>query len=417
MGDTITMNGGRLLARLDELARIGRIDADGGHGACRIALTDDDRRGRDLVVAWMRALALDVTVDRIGNVVATRAGIEEGAPVMIGSHIDTVASGGRYDGNLGVLAGLELIETLNERSIETRRPIAVAFFTNEEGVRFTPDMMGSGVHQGALALDDMLAAQDADGVTLGDALERIGYAGDEPLGALHPHSYVELHIEQGPVLEEAGVTIGAVEGVQGISWTEHVVTGVSNHAGTTPMRLRHDAGFAASAIAVEARRLAQRIGGAQVATVGAIELFPNLINVIANRARVTVDLRNTDAQLLREAELELAATVQEIADAEGVRIASKSLVRLDPVAFDDGMIALVETKARARDHSVLRMPSGAGHDAQMFAPNCPTAMVFVPSQNGVSHNVRELTSPEHIQAGADVLLDVVLARAERVRPS
>ena len=400
----------RLLERLDALAEIGAIEE---RGACRLALSDDDRRGRDLVTGWMRALGLEVTIDRIGNVVATRPGSEAGPPVMIGSHIDTVASGGRYDGNLGVLAGLEVLEALNESGVETRHAIAVAFFTNEEGVRFTPDMMGSGAHQGAFDLDEMLAARDADSRTLGDELKRIGYAGDEPVGRAHPESYVELHIEQGPILEEAGITIGAVESVQGISWTEHLVSGVANHAGTTPMRLRHDAGFVAGAIAVEARLLAERLGGAQVATVGSIELAPNLTNVIAASARVTVDLRNTDAATLRESESQLAAFVAELARAEGVGIESKRLVRTEPVPFAPEMIDLVERAARELGHEVLRMPSGAGHDAQMFAPRCPTSMIFVPSKDGISHNVREYTSPEHIQAGADVLLGVVLARAER----
>jgi N-carbamoyl-L-amino-acid hydrolase len=219
-------------------------------------------------------------------------------------------------------------------------------------------------------------------------------------------------VEQGPVLEQEGVTIGAVTGVQGISWSEYRIAGVSNHAGTTPMRLRHDAGFAAAAIAVEARRLANDMGGNQVATVGVTELAPNLVNVIANQALVTVDLRNTDEAGLQEAERRLAAFVADTAEAEGVEVARRSLARFAPVDFDPAMLALVEETARALGHRVRRLPSGAGHDAQMFAPNCPTAMIFVPSQGGISHNVEEYTPPKDIRAGADVLLQVVLAKAE-----
>ena len=401
------------IARLqDRLHALGRVGALEGGGVCRLALTDADRAGRDLVVGWMRELGLAVSVDAIGNVVGVRPGREDGPPVMTGSHIDTVATGGLYDGNLGVLGGLEVIATLNDVGITTRWPLAVAFFTNEEGARFAPDMMGSAVHQGSLPLDEALAAESTDGTSVGAELDRIGYRGDAPTGSVRAHCFVELHVEQGPVLEEAGITIGAVEGVQGISWTEYDIAGVSNHAGTTPMRLRHDAGYAAAAIAVAARRIATTMGGDQVATVGVTDLDPNLVNVIARGARVTADLRNTDEGLLQEAEARLAASVAEIAETEGVTIDSRSLARFAPVAFDDAMVTLVQDTAEALGHSVRRMPSGAGHDAQMFAPNCPTAMIFVPSRDGISHNVKEYTAPDQIEAGANVLLQVLLAAAE-----
>lgn len=402
--DRLAIRGARLSDRLSELAKIGAIE---GGGCCRLALTDEDRQGRDLVVSWMKALGLAVTVDRIGNVVAVRAGRTAASPVMVGSHIDTVRTGGRYDGNLGVLAGLEVVEALNEADVVTEKPLAVAFFTNEEGARFAPDMMGSAVHQGALALDAALAAVGIDGESVGACLERIGYAGPEPVGTMRAAAYVELHIEQGPVLEREGVQIGAVTGVQGISWTELTVKGVSCHAGTTPMSMRHDAGYAAAEIACFVRRLAHKIGGAQVGTVGFLELAPNLVNVVANRARLTVDLRHTDDGVLRLAERETAAFLDELAAREGVEIERRSLARFAPVDFAAEMIAMVEEEARALGLSTMRMPSGAGHDAQMFAPHCPTGMIFVPSHKGLSHNVAEYTAPEQLEAGANVLLNVV----------
>ncbi|MCP5156421.1 MAG: Zn-dependent hydrolase [Ectothiorhodospiraceae bacterium] len=408
-GDNLRVDLDRLMARIAALAEVGAID---GGGVCRLALSAEDRAGRDRVVGWMRELGLAVSVDAIGNVVGVRAGREDGPPVMIGSHIDTVRTGGRYDGNLGVLAGLEVVQTLADHGITTRRPIAVAFFTNEEGARFAPDMMGSMVHQGHLPLEEMLAVRGIDGTSVAEGLDAIGYRGDTPCGDVRAHAFLELHVEQGPVLEREGVTIGAVEGVQGISWTELTIEGVSNHAGTTPMRLRHDAGFAAASIAVLARGIANEMGGDQVATVGRIELTPNLVNVIPNRAVMTVDLRNTDEEKLKAAEARLLAHLDRLVEREGVKITRRSLARFEPVAFDPGVVAMVEETARALGHSVRRMPSGAGHDAQAFAPNCPTGMVFVPSVGGISHNVREHTEAPDIGAGANVLLRVALRLAE-----
>lgn len=407
--NNLRINIDRLIRRIEELGRVGALE---GGGVCRLALSDADKAGRDLVAGWMTELGLEVGVDAIGNVVGLRKGRQDGAPVMIGSHIDTVATGGLYDGNLGVLAGLEVIETLNDAAATTKYPLAVGFFTNEEGARFAPDMMGSGVHQGALDLDTCLATSGIDGATVGGELVRIGYAGPEPVGTMRARAFFELHVEQGPVLEEAGIAIGAVTGVQGISWAEYTVQGVSNHAGTTPMRLRHDAGYVAAAIAVAARRIAKDMGGDQVGTSGVIELEPNLINVIARRAKVTVDLRNTDEALLQQAEAAMAAEIALLSASEGVEISARTLARFQPVEFDPAMVSLVADIAGALGHSVRRMPSGAGHDAQMFAPNCPTAMVFVPSKDGISHNVREYTAPAEIQAGADVVLQTVLSVAE-----
>jgi beta-ureidopropionase / N-carbamoyl-L-amino-acid hydrolase len=398
-----------LLAALDELAEIGAID---GGGCARLALTDDDGIGRDLVVGWMKALGLEVTVDAIGNVVGLRAGREDLTPVMTGSHIDTVRTGGRYDGNYGVLAGLEVVRALNEARIVTRRPIAVAFFTNEEGARFQPDMMGSLVYAGGIGLNEAYAAVDKDGVSVGDELRRIGYLGPVKPGALKPHAFLELHIEQGPILDEEKVQIGVVESVQGISWVEYTVTGVSNHAGTTPMRLRRDAGYLAASVNLFARKLAWEMGGNQVATVGALALRPNLINVVPNLAVFTVDLRNPDEAKLAEAEAHVAAHIAEVAKAERVEVEARVLARFEPVIFDAGLVDRVEHHARALGRSTRRMPSGAGHDAQMMQRICPTAMIFVPSVAGLSHNVKEHTEADDLAAGAQVLLNLMLELAE-----
>ncbi|CAM4018710.1 diaminopropionate ammonia-lyase [Paracidovorax anthurii] len=404
------IDGAALMERLHAHAAIGAIE---GGGVCRIALTDADRAGRDQLVAWMRALGLEVRVDRIGNLFGLRAGQDaQAAPVMTGSHIDTVATGGRYDGIYGVMAGLEVVRWLNVRGIATRRPLVVAAFTNEEGVRFMPDMMGSLVHAGGYPLQQALDTVGTDGARLGDELARIGYAGDMPCGALRPHAFVELHIEQGPVLEAEGLAIGAVQDLQGISWQEIAIAGQSNHAGTTPMGLRRDAGHCAAAIAVFVRELALRHGGSQVATVGAIHLHPNLVNVIAGRATLTVDLRNTDEAALQRAEAELAGYLRQLAAEQGVEITARPLARFEPVRFDAGLVARIEAAAAARGLPHRRMTSGAGHDAQMMARIAPAAMVFVPSHRGISHNPREHTEPEALRQGADVLLDVLLGLAE-----
>lgn len=399
----------RLIGRLRELGQVGAID---GGGCARLALTDADREGRDLVAMWMRDAGLEVAVDAIGNVVATRPGREPGPPVMCGSHVDTVATGGIYDGNLGVLAGLEVLETLNDGDIVTRRPVAVAFFTDEEGSRFAPDMLGSLVYAGGLGVEEAHDIVSIDGARLGDELERIGYLGPTPCPGLVPHAYVELHIEQGPVLDRAGEVVGAVTGIQGISWQELVITGQANHAGTTPMEYRHDAGYAAAGVVTFVRRMVGEMGGRQVGTVGRLRLRPDLVNVVAARAVLTVDLRNTDEALLQEAERRLEVYLAELAAAEGVRIDRRPLARFEPVDFDPRIISLVEATAGSLGYSTRRLPAGAGHDAQMLARLCPAGMIFVPSVNGVSHNPAEFTEPEHLVAGANILLRMLVRLAE-----
>ena len=404
----LRINSGRLMDRLMQLATIGPID---GGGSARLALTDEDAAGRDLVIAWMRELHLDVTIDALGNVVGTW-NVGSGAPVMTGSHIDTVRTGGKYDGNLGVLAGLEVIQTLQDSGTTPTRPIAVAFFTNEEGSRFAPDMLGSLVYVGGMPLEEALNIVGIDGCSVGSELQRIGYNGAVPCPGPTPHAFVELHIEQGPVLEQQNVLIGAVTGVQGISWQEVTISGQSNHAGTTPMNLRHDPAYVASAIAVFLRDLAVRYGGHQVCTVGKIDLQPNLINVVPATASLTLDVRNTDEALLQKAEAEISDYLVRLSQEEGVDISTRVLARFEPVVFDERVISLVEQVAHDHGHSVMRMPSGAGHDAQMLARVCPSAMIFVPSVKGISHNPAEFTAEADITAGANILLHTMTQLAK-----
>lgn len=411
----MNINGERLLARLHELGQIGAIEGPAGEpGSARLALSDEDRLGRDLVKTWMTDLGLQVSVDSIGNVIGIRPDRNGGvdAPVMSGSHIDTVRTGGLYDGNLGVLAALEVIERLEETDTPTARPIAVGYFTNEEGARYNPDMMGSLVYCGGMTAEEAHDIVGIDGTRVGDELVRIGYLGTSPCPGPAPHAFVELHIEQGPVLEAEGFRIGAVTGVQGISWQELTISGQSNHAGTTPMSLRHDPGYVAARIAVFVRELALSIGHPHVGTVGQIKLNPNLINVVAASAVMTVDLRNTDEVVLKESEARLTAFLKTVAEQEGVTITSRPLARFEPVAFDDRMISLIEQTAVDLGNTVKRLPSGAGHDAQMLARMCPTAMIFTQSRNGISHNPAEFTDPADLVMGANILASVMLTLSE-----
>ena len=411
MSDALQINGPRLLHSLHELGQFGALP---GGGTNRLALSDADKAARDWTVAHMQALGMSVQVDAIGNVVATYAGNEALPPVMTGSHIDTVRTGGLYDGNYGVMAGLEVVATLRDAGLRTRRPIQVAFFSNEEGARFQPDMMGSLVLVGGMPLQEALAVKAVDnGATVSEELQRIGYAGKAPVGAPQVDCFVELHIEQGPVLEQQGMQIGVVEGVQGICWMEFSFDGTSNHAGTTPMALRHDAGVCAMRTAAFIAELVARYGGRQLGTVGALQLKPNLINVIPAQAVMTVDLRNTDGALLQQAQAEVLAFARQLAAEQGVRFSHRQLADFAPVAFDAALVTSVERHAQAQGLSTLRMPSGAGHDAQMLARVCPTAMVFVPSAGGLSHNVREHTDAEQLVQGANVLLQVLLEQAQR----
>ena len=350
-----------------------------------------------------------VEVDAIGNLFGTWQGNADSRcePVMIGSHLDTVINAGIYDGCYGVVAGLEVVAALRESGVRLTRPVTVAAFTNEEGVRYTPDMMGSLVHAGGLALETVLASRGTDGTTLGEELRRIGYDGPLVPGAIRPHAFVELHVEQGPVLEEARCRIGAVENLQGISWSRVTVSGQANHAGTTPMRLRRDAGYAAARVTTFLHDLAEASGGTTVATVGTMTLEPNAINVIPSRATFTVDLRDPDDSRLEGAEATLDSFLERLAADIGVTITREQLARFAPVCFDTGIVTAIEETAAELGFSVRRMTSGAGHDAQMMARVAPTAMIFVSSQGGVSHSPEEYTADEDLAAGMNVLLGVV----------
>ncbi|TRC95544.1 Zn-dependent hydrolase [Mesorhizobium sp. WSM4303] len=395
----------RLLGRIRELGAVGR---DGDGRLIRLAASDTDKQGRDLFVGWLNQAGLDVAIDRVGNIFGIWQSPDNAgqAPLLIGSHIDTVIDAGIYDGCYGVLAGLEVIETLKASGFSPSRPVAVAAFTNEEGVRYTPDMMGSLVHAGGAGADAMLAAVGTDGSVLGQELARIGYAGDREPGFLKPHAYLELHIEQGPVLEREGVPIGAVENLQGISWQRITIDGAANHAGTTPMSMRRDAGHAAARVITFLHDRATASNGPTVVTVGTIRFEPNAINVIPSRAIFTIDLRDPDEQRLQAHEAALAAYLEELAVSENVSISVERLARFEPVLFDIGIVERIEAAAKNRGLAVRRMTSGAGHDAQMMARMAPAAMIFVPSAGGISHSPLEHTEDAELVAGANNLLDV-----------
>lgn len=405
------LNGSILLQQIRALGEIGADPVNGGR--TRIALTDAEKAGRDQVVAWMKAIDLDVRIDRIGNIFGTlRSASDQGdqAPLMMGSHIDTVTNAGALDGCYGVLAGLAVARAFRDAGVLPSRSITIAAFTNEEGVRYQPDMMGSLVYAGGLAVEEALATVGTDGTRLGEELQRIGYAGDLEPGAVIPHEYLELHIEQGPVLEAENTLIGVVENLQGISWQQVVVQGSANHAGTTPTRLRHDAGYVAGAVVAELRAIARESGGTTLATVGCMRFEPNVINVIPRRATLTVDLRDPDEARLAAAEKRLGQFLAEIAQGEGVQISTEQLVRFQPVVFDASLADEIEASAKRFGFSHRRMTSGAGHDAQMIARIAPSAMIFVPSRGGISHNPREHTDDDQLLKGAEVLLDMVLRR-------
>lgn len=407
MLSSLRIDPARLVARIERLGSIGALE---GGGVCRLALTPSEKLGRDHLVAEMTALGLEVAIDAIGNVFGTRKGRREGPAVLLGSHIDTVATGGLYDGALGVLAGLEVIAALNEASIATELPVTVAAFTNEEGARFAPDMLGSLVFVGGLGVEEALDTVSIDGKRLGDELAAIGYAGTGH-GPKEIAAYFELHIEQGPILEDEKTEIGVVKGVQGISWTEITIRGRAAHAGTTPIRLRRDAGLAAARIAAGVGAFVREMGGDQVGTVGALTLSPNLVNVVAEKAVMTVDLRNPDEALLKAAEARLAALIETVAGEEGVTFETRSLARFAPVDFAPALVDQVEETAKTLGLSTRRLFSGAGHDAQMIARIAPAAMIFVPSVSGISHNITEFTATADLANGANVLLQATLKQA------
>lgn len=400
----------RLIDRIDILGETGK-DSNGER--TRLAATDEDKEARDLLVEWMKEEGLKICVDRIGNIFGIWQTPEnEGrAPVMTGSHIDTVINAGKYDGCLGVLAALEVISTLKARNFRPKRPVVMAAFTNEEGVRYSPDMMGSLVYAGGMSADEALSQTGTDGAVLGDELKRTGYAGESDAPFIRPCAFVELHIEQGPILEAEGIRIGAVSNLQGICWERITVEGQSNHAGTTPLAFRRDAGLAAAKINVFLRELAAKSGG--VATVGTIAFEPNAVNVIPSKAVFTADLRNPDKEKLSADKQALSAYLKELEAADGVKINSEILSGFDPVLFDEGIVLKIEEAAQKLGLSSRRITSGAGQDAQMLARICPSAMIFIPSAGGISHSPDEYSSPQAIEDGAEVLLEVVTQLAAK----
>jgi len=403
------VNGERLWASLMQMAEIG---ATAKGGVSRLALSDEDRRGRDLFVAWAQAAGCSIRVDAMGNIFARRAGRhDELAPVLTGSHGDSQPAGGKYDGIYGVLAGLEVLRTLNDLGIETERAIEVVNWTNEEGSRFAPAMIASGVYAGVFDLDYGLSRVDAEGVSIAQALQQIGYAGSHPVGGQAVHAAFELHIEQGPILEAQDVTIGVVTGAQGQRWYEVELIGRSAHAGTTPMDHRLDAllGFARTVEAVNQLGLEQGAEGR--ATVGMANIFPNSRNVVPGRVFFSVEFRHPDEAVLAIQDAQLHEAVARIAGQIGLQHSIKQIFQYAPIAFDSECVEVVRASSEALGYSHRPMISGAGHDACYLSRVAPTAMIFVPCVDGLSHNEAEDVLPEDVRQGTDVLLNAVLQRA------
>jgi beta-ureidopropionase / N-carbamoyl-L-amino-acid hydrolase len=408
-----TVDGQRLWDSLMDLARLGATDKG---GVCRLALTDLDRQARQRVVGWAEQAGCTVRIDAIGNIFMRRAGTDPARPaVATGSHIDTQPTGGKFDGNYGVLAGLEVVRTLNDVGIETAAPIEVCVWTNEEGSRFVPVMMGSGVYAGAFPLDHALSARDRDGVSVAEALSAIGFAGSAPAavadGAPVFGAYFESHIEQGPVLEDAATTIGVVTGALGQRWYDVTVTGMEAHAGPTPMRLRRDALFAATHLMQRVVAIALEEQPDGRGTVGYVDVFPNSRNVIPGRVRFSVDFRHAGDEGLARMDVALRAAADEVAARHRVQVDVQQVVYFAPTAFSPELVSAVRDGAARLGHSHLDIVSGAGHDAVYVARTSPTAMIFVPCKDGISHNEIEDAKAEHLAAGANVLLHAMLARA------
>src|SRR5947208_10029135 len=400
----------RLEQSIDELGRIGETPRG---GLTRLALTDEDKRGRDLMVRWMREAGLRVTVDQMGNIFGERAGSQALPPVMMGSHVDSVPTGGKYDGQLGVLCGLETIRALNAQKIRTRHPVTLAIFTNEEGARFQPAMIASGVMAGKIALEDAYNARDKDGIRLVDELERIGYLGAEPCVARPFRAYLELHIEQGPFLEEEGLTVGVVEGIVAIAWSRLTIHGVQDHAGPTPMRIRHDALVAAAEVVGGVRRIAHEIGGALVETARPLPVSPHQRNPIPGQVTLSIDMRDPQDATLDQALACLTPVVREACEREGVRYELEHYWRVPFTRFASDVVGAVERAAKAGGVRYRRILSGAGHDAQYMAAIGPAGMIFVPSRGGRSHCEEEFTPMDDIENGANTLLLVALELAEQ----
>jgi len=410
------IDGQRLWASLMNLAEIGATPKG---GVCRLALSELDRQARDLFVRWAREAGCTVRVDAIGNLFARREGRDASRPaVATGSHIDTQPTGGKFDGNYGVLAGLEVLRTLNDQRIDTEAPIEVCVWTNEEGSRFVPVMMGSGVWAGAFTLDHALSAADREGITVRQALQAIGYAGPAPAavadGAPRFGAYFEAHIEQGPVLEASGCTIGVVTGALGQRWYDVVVTGQEAHAGPTPMDLRRDALQAATRLMQQVDAIARAEAPHARGTVGYVAVFPNSRNTIPGRVTFTVDFRHTDDDGLQRMDAALRAAITALqAEVRGIDVALQPVVYFPPAPFTPELVANVRAGAARHGLAHQDIVSGAGHDAVYVARQSPTAMIFVPCRDGISHNEIEDAQPQHLAAGCQVLLEAMLETAGR----
>lgn len=407
--ENLRINGQRLWDSLMELAQIGATPKG---GVCRLTLTDLDKQGRDLVTRWAREAGMTVTIDKIGNGFMRRPGRNNSLPpIMTGSHIDTQPTGGKFDGNYGVLAGIEVVRTLNDHGIETEAPIEVAFWTNEEGSRFVPVMMGSGVFAKAFTLEHAYAATDTEGKTVKGELERIGYIGDQEPGDHPIGAYFETHIEQGPVLEDNDKTIGVVSGVLGIRWFDCTVTGMEAHAGPTPMALRKDAMLAATRIMQDVVAAAHRHPPHGRGTVGMVQVFPNSRNVIPGRVKFSIDLRNSTDELVDAMAAEVKAFADQVAKEHGVQVHIEMVSSYPAQLFQPECVEAVGRAAAKLGYSHMPAVSGAGHDAVYMAKLAPSGMIFIPCKDGISHNEIEDAKPEHIEAGCNVLLHAMLERA------
>ncbi|TLF50712.1 Zn-dependent hydrolase [Halomonas urmiana] len=410
----LRVNGQRLWQSLMDLAEIGATSKGGN---CRLALTEEDRQGRELVTGWLRDAGLTLRVDQIGNVFARRPGRRDDLlPVVTGSHIDTQPTGGRFDGCYGVLAGLEVMRVLDDHGITTEAPLEVAIWTNEEGCRFVPVMMGSGVHTGIIPLEDALRATDRQGDSVAASLARTGYAGEVPVGSQAFDAYFEAHIEQGPVLEAEGIPIGAVTGSLGLRWFDVVVTGQEAHAGPTPMPYRRDALKRAAALLGEILALADSHQPNGRVTCGELDLHPNSRNVIPGRVRFSVDIRHLEPEVLDQMEQALRETCTRYDEPGQVTVELQEVQRVAPTPFDATLIDLVRRSSEALEISYRDMETGAGHDAVFVSRVAPTAMIFVPCEDGISHNESENADPEDLEAGTNVLLHAMLGRAGIAEP-
>jgi N-carbamoyl-L-amino-acid hydrolase len=406
----LRVDGDRLWRSLMEMAKIG---ATAKGGSRRLAASTEDGQGRDLFVAWCKTAGLTVTVDRIGNIFARRRGRNDGLPpIVTGSHLDTQPTGGKFDGVYGVLAGLEVVRVLNDAGIETEAPIEVVVWTNEEGARFAPAMVASGAFAGVFDVDAALAAKDADGMVFGDELRRIGYAGDAPVGGRPIGAAFEAHIEQGPILEAEGKTIGVVTGVQGIRWYDVAIAGMEAHAGPTPMAMRKDAMVAAARVIAAADASAKAHAPHGRATCKVIEVKPRgSRNTLAGQVDMTIDMRHPEQTVLDAMDGELRGAAQAAERELGVTIAVTEIWTSPPVAFDPACVGAVRAATDALGLKNRDMVSGAGHDSCYVARVAPTAMIFVPCEGGISHNEIENATRDDLAAGCNVLLHAVLDRA------